>query len=222
MSDSVTPQEWNERKVHIPTPNLQVMLHHYSRVEYLFKTITMYADDDREQMLDDIVAIKTWYWGRYAPENRRQYLENRLFVEACMYEAFSRKYCPPKQRCPVFFYLYPNLSLSLVEERLYQRRQYDETDTKYLLVDLQDVLDTTYISFTLCDSHRSYREALIQQGLLPGEKSQIPAADYGTVFHIQEIAAVYARHQAEDDLYFEVQVWDSEVLERWKAAHKNP
>lgn len=203
-------------------PNLQVMLHHYSRVEYLFTTVTMYADDERERMLDDIVATKTWYWGRYAPDNRRYYMQERLFVEARMYEAFSRKYWPPKQRCPVFFYLFPNLSLPIIEERLRQRCQYDEPDTKYLFVDLQDLVDTTHMSFTLCDSHRSYRTALVQQGLLFGDESSTPLADHGTVFHIQEIAEVYARHEEEDDLYFEVQVWDPEILDHWKDAHDIP
>lgn len=206
----------------IPTPNLRVMLHHYSQVEYLFTTITMYADEERDRMCDDIAATKTWYWGRYAPGNRRHYLQERLFVEARMYEALSRKYWPPKQHCPVFFYLFPSLSLPIIEERLRQRRQYDESETKYLLVDLQDLVDTTHISFTLCDSHHSYREALVQHGLLSGDESLTPRTDHGTVFHIREIAEVYARHHEEDDLYFEVQVWDSEILDHWREAHDIP
>lgn len=222
MRDAVTRRQWSERREPIPTPNLQIMLHHYSRVEYLFKTVTMYADDDREQMCNNIAASKTWYWGRYAPGNRRYYLRERLFVEARMYEAFSRKYRPPKQHCPVFFYLFPDLSLPIIEERLHQRRQYDESDTEYLLVDLQDLVDTTHVSFTLRDSHRSYRAALVQQGLLSSDESSTPLADHGTMFHIQEIAEVYARHEEEDDLCFEVQVWDPEILVSWKNAHIFP
>lgn len=207
--------------MHIVTPNLQIMLHHYSCAEHLFKTITMYADDERERIFDDIVTTKNWYWGRYAPENRQSYMETRLFVEARMYDAFSHKYWTPKQPRPVFFYIFPDLSLPAIEERLHQRQQYDELNTKYLLVDIQDLVNTTHISFTLCDSHQSYREALIQQGL-SADESTTSHADHGTVFHIYELAEVYARNEAEDGLYFEVQVWDPDILEHWRAVHDIP
>ena len=212
--------QWSERSTQIPIPNLQIMLHHYSRIEFLFTTITMYPDDERERICDAMTAAKTWYGGRYAPDNRHGYLQNRLFVEDRLYEGFSCKYGAPKQRCPVFFYLFPNLSLSSVEERLQQRRQYDETETKYLLVDLKELLDTTHISFTISDSHRSYRAALVQQGLLSGDTSLTAPVDHGTVFHIHEVAEVYARHKEVDELCFEVQVWDSEILQHWKETHR--
>jgi hypothetical protein len=200
------------------TPNLQIMLHYYSGAEHLFKTITMVADDERERIFDRIVAAKIWYWGRYAPENREGYMRTRLFVEARMYDAFSRQYWTPKQPHPVFFYIFPDLSLGAIEERLHQRQQYDELSTKVLLIDIRDLVDTTHISFTLCDSHRSYRAALIQRGLSAGE-STTAHADHGTVFHINELAEVYGRHAAEDGLYFEVQVWDPEILEHWIKGH---
>jgi hypothetical protein len=222
MSDALTRQPWSERREPIPTPNLRIMLHHYSRPEHLFRTVTMYADDERERICDAIAATRTWYWGRHARENRRYYLQERLFVEARMVEAFSAKYGPPKGRHPVFFYLYPSLSLPIIEERLRQRRQYDESETNYLLVDLQELADTTQISFTLCDSHRSYRAAMVRQGLLSGDASLAPPADHGTVFHIRELAEVYARHQGEDDLYFEVQVWDPTILDPWKETRGLP
>ena len=112
-------------------------------------------------------------------------------------------------------------SLPAIEDRLHQRQQYGELNTKYLFIDIQDLVDTTHISFTLCDSHRSYREALIQQGL-SADESTTPHTDHGTVFHIHELAEVYARNEAEDGLYFEVQVWDLEILEHWKAVHDIP
>jgi len=194
------------------------MLHFYSSVEYLFTTITMYADDEREKVFGNIVTTRNWYWGRYAPGNRQSYMATRLFVEARMYDAFSRKYWPPKQRHPVFFYIYPNLSLSTIEDGLHQRQQYKELNTKYLLIDIQDLVDLTHISFTLSDSHQSYREALVQQGLSTVQ-SITPHADYGTVFHIRELAEIYARHEEDGGLYFEVQVWDPGILERWREVH---
>jgi hypothetical protein len=205
----------------IATPNLQVMLHHYSCVEHLFKTITMYADDERERILDEIVMAKSWYWGRYAASERQTYLKKRLFVDARMYEAFSAKYGTPKNTCPVFFYLFPNLSLDTIEERLRQRQQYAELHTKYLLIHIPDLADTTHISFTLSDSHHSYRDAQIQRGFSSDESTNM-LADQGNIFHIREIAEVYARNKEEDGLYFEVQVWDTEILEQWRKTHDIP
>jgi hypothetical protein len=200
------------------TPNLTVMVHHYTRAEHLFRTVTMYPEIEREQVLDEVVTAKTWYWGRFASENRQGYMKTRLFVESRMYEEFSRKYWPPKHRSPVFFYMYPELSLSAIEERLRQRKLLDEPHTEYLLVDLRDLPDITHVSFTLCDSHTSYREALIRKGLST-KKPGPTLTDHGTVFHIREIAEVYDRHKDEKDLYFEIQVWDPEILVRWRDAH---
>ena len=202
----------------IATPNLQIMLHHYHCVEHLFKTISMVTDDERDTILDNIVTAKGWYWGRFAPGHRQSYLKKRRLVEAHMYDTFSTKYWMPKQTCPVFFYLFPELSLSKIEERLRQRQQHDELDTKYLLIDIRDLVDTTHISFTLGDSHRSYRDILIQHGFSSEEPPKI-RADYGNIFHIHEIAEVYARNNDEDGLYFEVQVWDPEILEHWRETH---
>jgi hypothetical protein len=207
--------------MHITTPNLHVMLHYYNCADHIFRTITMVDADERERIFDDIVATKNWFWGRYAPESRPSYMATRLFVEARMYDEFSRKYWTPKQPRPVFFYIFPDLSLPAIEERLRLRRQYDEVTTKYLLVDLRDLADTTHISFTLGDSHRSYREVLIRQGLSDAEPAAMPA-DYGRVFHIRELAEVYARNAAEEGLNFEVQVWDPEILEHWRAGRAVP
>lgn len=205
----------------IVIPNLQIMIHHYTCIEHLFTTVTMYADDERAQVCENIVKAKNWYWGRYAVDHRQDYLKKRLFVEARMHTEFSRKYWTPKIPCPVFFYLYPDLSLHAIEERLSQRQQYGEQQTKYLLIGIQDLVDTRHMSFTLCDSHRSYRKMLIQHGLSTDTPST-PQADHGTVFHIHELAEVYARNQEEDGLYFEVQVWDPEILTLWKEAHGVP
>jgi hypothetical protein len=220
MSESGARLLWMKAE-NASSPNLSVMVHFYSRAAYLFRTVTMYSDIERERALDDIVTARSWYWGRYAPAHRREYLKTRLFVEGRMREAFSRKYRPPKHPCPVFFYLYPQLSLEVIEERLRRRERLGEPHTKYILVDLTELSDTTHISFTLCDSHTSYREVLIRKGL----SSMQPAAalaDHGTVFHIREIAEIYERHNGEGELYFEVQVWDPEILDGWRRTHDIP
>ena len=204
--------------MNIVFPNLQVMVHHYSCAEHLFKTITMYADDERERVFDNIVKTKSWYWGRYAPEHRQMYLKERLFVDTYMFDTFSTKYWTPKGTCPVFFYLFPDLSLHTIEERLRQRQQHDEPDTKYLLIDIQNLADTTHISFTLGDSHQSYRNVMMRHGFSKDESLKT-LADQGNIFHIHELAEMYARNKNEEGLYFEVQVWDTEILEQWKNAH---
>lgn len=203
----------------ISSPNLTVMVHFYNNTAYLFRTVTMYPDVEQERVLDDIVTAKSWHWGRYSSGHRQSYLKTRVFVENCMREAFTRAYWPLKASRPVFFYLYPKLSVAFIEERLRQREQLDEPHTEYLLIDLTELSDTTHISFTLCDSHTSYRETLIRQGL-SAEKPAAALADHETVFHIQEIVDLYQRHKGEDDLYFEVQVWDPEILEIWRRSHE--
>ena len=87
-------------------------------------------------------------------------------------------------------------------------------DIKGLLIDLNDIYDKSQISFTVRDSHRSYRRAMLEAGFdihLAGQTSP----DDGRVFHIGRIAEVYSRHRDEDNLSFEVQVWDREVLRPW-------
>lgn len=194
------------------------MVHFYSSASYLFKTVTMYPDVERERVLDELVTAKTWYWGRYASGERQSYLETRLFVEGHMRETFTRKYWPPKHPYPVFFYLYPILSLDAVEDGLLRRQQFGEQRTKYLLVDLTELSDTTHVSFTLSDSHTSYREALIRQRQ-SAKRPADAAADHGALFHLRELHEVYQRHKDEESLYFEVQVWDPEILEKWLRSH---
>jgi hypothetical protein len=215
MNDAKTPVQRNTQ-IHIPTPNLQILLHYYSRVEYLFQTISMYAADEREQVFDQIVNTKTWYWGRYAPGHRQIYMAKRLFVEARLYNEFSRKYWRPKTPYPIFFYLLPMLSLPVIEEQIAHRQLRDEPNTCYLLLNLRDLSDLTHVSFTLGDSHQSYREALRQHGF-PVNESPATCVDHGHVFHVDELPEVYLRNATEDGLCFEVQVWDPEILEHWKA-----
>lgn len=178
----------------------------------------MYPDDERERVFDQIVAGKSWYWGRYSAEHRKDYLKTRLFVEDRMRELFLHKHCPPKQPCPVFFYIYPHLTRTGIDNRIQKRTNLGESDVNYVLVDLTELSDTSQISFSLCDSHTSFREAIIRNGLSDEEPNEV-RKDHGTVFHIRELAEVYERHKGEDDLYFEVQVWDSEILDRWRAVH---
>ena len=140
-------------------------------------------------------------------------MKRRVLVESLMYEEFSDKYATPPTASPVFFYIRPHLSIDSIQQGLEEREELGEKSTRYLLVDLQSIHDRRFVSFTVRDSHRSYRRAMFEADFdtqLPAETSP----DDGHVFPIDGLAEVYARHQAEDDISFEVQVWDRKVLER--------
>jgi hypothetical protein len=191
------------------------MVHHYCSEEHLFRTITMYDEREREDVYRDIVANKSWYWGRFAQGHRDAYMRKRVWVEARMYRDFSVEYWKPKYTSPVYFYLYPHFSLQLIENRLKNRQDY-EPRTRYLLVDLKDLDDTRHISFTVSDSLTSYRKLLEEEGAVDRD-APVPKgyADHGRVFHIQEIDRLISEYPDDADLYFEVQVWDKDVLHAW-------
>ena len=143
-----------------------ILVHHYCNEKYLFQTVTMYPEVERDQAMANIVDSKSWYGGRFAAENRSAYLQRRIRAEALMYQEFFRKYWVLKERCPVYFYLYPHFSPDDIQAKLDQRKRFDEPHTKYLLIPLAELEDTTNISFTISDSLISYRNKLVSQETL--------------------------------------------------------
>jgi hypothetical protein len=67
--------------VDIPTPNSHIMVHHYCSEEHLFRTITMYDDNEREDVYRDILANKSWYGGRFAQGHREAYMQKRVELD---------------------------------------------------------------------------------------------------------------------------------------------
>jgi hypothetical protein len=192
------------------------MVHFFTSAYHLFRTVTMYPCDengrilDQDRILDEVMESSPWFGGRFARGHRETYMETRRRVEARMYEEFSAKYREPKTSHPVFFYIRPNMTVERLERELAHRRELGETKTSYLLIDLANLPETGQISFTVFDSHRSYR--------MNGANAQSPVsdrqnADAGRIFHIREIADVYERNRSVGDLSFEVQVWDPSILE---------
>lgn len=90
---------------------LYKLVHHYCNEKYLFQTITMYPEAERDQIMANMVDNKSWNGGRFAEQNRGTYLQRRIRAEEQMYKEFSRKYWVLKECCPVYFYLYPHFSL---------------------------------------------------------------------------------------------------------------
>jgi len=197
----------------IPVPNLRIMLHYYNSIEHLFETVTMVTGAERERAIEDIARANAWFGGRFSVDHRSDYMQRRLLVEALMYKEFSEKHAAPPTASPVFFYIRPNLSIESIRQGLKEREKLGEKSTRWLLVDLGAIHDRRLISFTVRDSHRSYRRALMEAGFDTPPTDQA-SPDDGHVFHIDELAEVYSRHQEEDDLSFEVQVWDWRILER--------
>jgi hypothetical protein len=145
-------------------------------------------------------------------------MKKRLLVESLMRNEFEEKYTAPRNASPVFFYIRPNLSISAIQDGLRKRQALGERNTRYLLVDLNDIHQTSQISFTVQDSHQSYRRALSDAGFNNHQTVQ-NSRDDGRVFHIDEIEDVYARHSDEQEIYFEVQIWDRQILTQWREKH---
>jgi hypothetical protein len=201
----------------IPSPNLRILLHYFHSAEHLFVTATMYADARRERALEEMARTHAWFGGRFSAAHRHGYMQVRVLVETLMCREFAEKYAAPRSTSPVFFYLRPRLSLSSIQDGLRRRQDLGEHATQYLLIDLDDIDDTSQVSFTVHDSHRSYRRAIAEAGF-EAHPTGGDSPDDGRVFHVSEIADVYARHRDEDDLSFEVQFWDPAVLRPWLRA----
>ena len=172
----------------------------------------------------NMVDHKSWYGGRFAEQNRGTYLQRRIRAEEQMYQEFSRKYWVLKECCPVYFYLYPHFSLDEIQAKLDERKKYDEPHTKYLLIPLAELEDDTNISFTISDSMTSYRDKIVCQEEIVKVENLHPKppkyAEYGSVFHISEIALFIEKYEHVEDLCFEVQIWDTSLLRKWKPRTK--
>lgn len=200
---------------------LGYLIHFYHNQNYLFQTVTMVADDQRDQVLDSIVDGKSWYWGRYAASERSAYMNRRIAVEQMLHDEFEQSHWPLKNRFPVYLYLIPGFLPDTIECEIEHRQKYQERDTKFLVFDLDQIKDRKNVTFTVNDSLRSYRNKLLLAGIpcreLKGGDPELP--DYGKIFHIDDIGKVYNRNAKIPDLRFEVQVWDNTILQ--KLLHEN-
>jgi hypothetical protein len=189
------------------------MIHFYNDEKYLFKTVSMYNENDRDQIFDRIVENKSWYWGRFQKSERKGYISRRIKVENMLYEEFSENYWRLKEKIPVFFYLIPNLSISEIESDLLERENCGEAPTKYKIVELGKIRKNKNVTFTIRDSHRSYKQKLNElnlhvKGAVHGEELK----DYGRIFPIDEIDWVHEKYESVKEIKYEVQIWDRELL----------
>jgi hypothetical protein len=122
-----------------------------------------------------------------------------------------------KEKVPVYFYLYPKLTTQKAIAMGQQRARHEEVEPGILLVKIQDIENITNITFTLNDSCTAYWKKTIEAGIRcrgpqPGG-NVLP--DHNKVFPFSMIEEIHRKYR-EQDIVYEVQVWDYELLERMR------
>lgn len=193
---------------------LNRLIHFYNDDRHLFKTVTMYDEDVREKIFNNLETNKSWYHGRYRKSERSAYMSCRVGVEKMMYELFSNQYGTPPSKTPVYFAVFPFLSEKQISDRLLERKKTARENTKYLITDLDDIPEKDYISFTVEDGFMCFRKKLLAEGY-PVDKLPMkgnPRDKHARLFHITEMEKVFREYQSDTGLYFEVQIWNLEIL----------
>ena len=195
--------------------DLQFLVHFFHDKECLFKTITMAGFSQMHEICNKVSSRKGWYWGRYAQSERHAYLKRRLFVEKELYEGYTQGYGSLKEKIPVYFYLYPNITKQKAIELGQQRARHDETEPHILMVKIQDIEDTKNITFTLNDSFTAYWKKATESGLeIRGDRNgRVVLQDHNKVFPFSMIEQIHRKYKAQE-MYYEVQIWDYQLLEK--------
>jgi hypothetical protein len=195
--------------------DLQFLVHFFNDKEYLFKTITMAGLAQVDEICNRISFQKGWYWGRFAPSERQAYLKRRLCVEKELYDGYTQAYGSLKEKIPVYFYLYPNLTKQKALELAQQRTRHDETEPQILMVNICDMDDTQNITFTLHDSLTAYWKKATEFGLeMRGDRNApVLLPDYNEVFPFSMIEQIHRKYKAQH-ISYEIQIWDYQLLEK--------
>ena len=195
--------------------DLQFLIHFFNDRQYLFKTITMGGVSQVDEICDTISFQKGWFWIRFSQSERQDYLKRRLFVERALYDDYTREYGSLKEKVPVFFYLIPNITKQKAVELARQRTRHGETEPQVLMVKIADIEDTTYITFTLNDSHTAYWKRIKEAGIEFGGEVNIPVVlpDHNKVFPFSMIEQIHQKYKAQE-MRYEIQIWDYQLLEK--------
>ncbi len=195
--------------------DLEYLIHFFTDQEHLFKTIMMADACQIDEISDKFVSQKGWYWGRYAKSERDDYLKRRQFVEKALFDEYTEEYGRLKEQVPVYFYLYPKITIQRALALAQQRTKHEEVEPGILMVNIQDLEDITNITFTLNDSCTAYWQkanaaGINQRGPQP---NGIVLQDHNHVFPFSMIQEMYCKY-SNQDINYEVQVWDYELLGR--------
>ena len=193
---------------------LQFLIHFFNDKHYLFKTLTMAGVSQVDEICNTISSQKGWFWIRYSQSERQDYLKRRLFVERMLYDDYTREYGSLKEKVPVFFYLIPNITKQKAIELARQRTMHGETEPQVLMVKLEDIEDTTNITFTLNDSHTAYWKRIKEAGIEFGGDVNVPVVlpDHNKVFPFSMIEQIHRKYKAQG-MRYEIQIWDYQLLE---------
>ncbi len=194
---------------------LQHLVHFFHDERYRFKTITMAAASETDDICDAIASRRGWFWVRYSPRERDGYMQRRRFVERAMYDDYTHAFGGLTGTVPVYCYLIPDLTEVQAIELAQRRTRFGETEPHVVMVKVEDIDDTRNMTFTLHDSHTSYRARMTDAGLAFGGDSDAPDAlpDHGKIFPFSMIEQIHAVYGARP-ISYEVQFWDHAVLER--------
>lgn len=197
--------------------DLQYLVHFFNDKEYLFKTITMAGISQVDEICNTISSQKGWFWIRFSPSERQDYLKRRLFVERALYDDYTREYGRLKEKVPVFFYLIPNITKQKAVEMAGQRMRHGETEPQVLMVKIADIDDTTNMTFTLNDSHTAYWKRIKEAGFEFGGEVGIPVIlpDHNKIFPFSMIKQIHTKYQAQG-MHYEIQVWDYQLLDKMR------
>ncbi len=195
--------------------DLRFLVHFFNDQEYLFKTITMAGVSQADEICNKISLQKGWYGPRFAPSERHAYLTRRIFVEKELYEDYTRDYGRLKEKIPVYFYLYPNITIQKVIELGQQRMRHGENEPHILIIKIQDIEDSSNVTFTLNDSHTSYWKRAIDSGIkCRGDgTTHVVLPDHNKVFPFSMIEQIHQKYKAQQ-ISYEIQIWDYQLLEK--------
>ncbi len=195
--------------------DLQFLVHFFNDKKYLFKTITMAGPSQADEICDQISSQKGWYWPRFAPSERHDYLTRRQFVEKSLYDDYTLQYGRLKEKTPVYFYLYPNITRQQIVEKGIQRLKHGESEPHILIVKIQDLKDTKDITFTLNDSHTAYWKRAMDSGIKCRGDGHIPVVlpDHNKVFPFSMMDQIHEKYKSQH-ISYEIQVWDYQLLEK--------
>jgi hypothetical protein len=195
--------------------DLQFLIHFFNDKEYLFKTIVMAEFSQVDEICNKISSQKGWYCVRYSQSDRQDYLKRRRFVERELYEGYTQEYGSLKEKIPVYFYLYPGITMQKVIERGQQRTKQDEKEPQILMVKILDIVDTKNITFTLNDSFTAYWKKAVESGIkCRGDgNGHVVLPDHNKVFPFSMLEQIHRKYKAQA-ISYEIQIWDYQLLEK--------
>jgi len=202
--------------------NIKYLVHYYTDIVYLFKTIMMYSKEDLNKISDNIVKNNNWYWERYRDTDREDYYKRRCFVEETLKKEFEEEYYKLSTKTPVYFYIIPGINKEKAISNCNSRINYNEINTKVLLIDINDVLNNKNVTFTINDSFRCYLKKALEVGI-DCSKSNMNLTileDHNKIFPITSLMEINEKYK-NFEINYEVQIWDKDLLEKIKSNSIN-